>query len=76
MEGAWNRWVPNIVVFDDHFVDENVHSGLAVEADHRQHLHELILGARGVALNSNLQTVIEQVEAHTRELRVRQMLSR
>src|SRR5437867_6690243 len=28
---AWNRTVPEIVVFDDLFIDENVHSGLAVE---------------------------------------------
>jgi wobble nucleotide-excising tRNase len=37
--GAWNRNFPNIIVFDDQFVNENVYSGLAVEATHRQHLH-------------------------------------
>src|SRR5438105_954141 len=29
---AWNRRVPDILLFDDVFVDENVHSGLAVSA--------------------------------------------
>jgi wobble nucleotide-excising tRNase len=43
---AWNRSLPNLTVFDDIFIDENVYSGLAVEADQRQHLHELILGRR------------------------------
>ncbi len=49
--GAWNRALPNIAIFDDQFVDENVYSGLAVEPAHRQNLHQLILGAPGVALN-------------------------
>jgi wobble nucleotide-excising tRNase len=71
MNNAWNRRVPNIVVFDDHFIDENVYSGLAVEADHRQHPHELILGAQGVTLNSNLQELIQRVDTRTRELRVK-----
>src|SRR5882724_7001184 len=42
---TWNRTLPDVVVFDDVFIDENVHSGLAVQAHHRQNLHELILGA-------------------------------
>jgi wobble nucleotide-excising tRNase len=68
---VWNRLVPNIVVFDDIFIDENVYSGLAVDPEHRQHLHELILGAQGITLNRSLQQLIQQVEGHTRELRVK-----
>jgi len=64
--GAWNRTLTNAVVFDDVFVDQNVYSGLAVGVDHRQNLHELILGAQGVALNQQLQQLITQVEAHNR----------
>src|SRR5438094_8096427 len=33
---AWTRTLPNIAVFDDVFVDRNVHSGLAIVAEHRQ----------------------------------------
>src|SRR5262249_36473650 len=50
--GTWNRALPNMEVFDDNFVAENVCSGLEVGPEHRQHLHELILGAQGVALNT------------------------
>jgi wobble nucleotide-excising tRNase len=49
--GTWNRILANMVVFDDVFVDQNVYSGLSVDAEHRQNLHELVLGAQGVALN-------------------------
>ena len=69
--GAWNRHLPNLAVFDDAFVDENVCSGLSVEAEHRQNLHELIIGAQGVALNQQLQAFVTQIEAHNAELRTR-----
>ena len=68
---AWNRTLPNLTVFDDVFVDQNVYSGLAVEAGHRQNLHELILGAQAVALNQQLQQLIHRIEEHNAALRER-----
>lgn len=67
--GAWNRTVANLTVFDDVFVDANVYSGLVVDAEHRQNLHELILGAQGVALNQRVQDFAGRIEEHNRELR-------
>lgn len=67
--GAWTRTLANMVVFDDVFIDQNVYSGLVVGGDHRQNLHELILGAQGIALNQQLQNLVAQVEAHNRTLR-------
>jgi wobble nucleotide-excising tRNase len=68
---AWNRTLSNLAVFDDVFVDQNVYSGLAVEAGHRQNLHELILGAQAVALNQQLQQLIRRIEDHNAALRER-----
>jgi wobble nucleotide-excising tRNase len=68
---AWNQTIPNIAVFDDMFVDENVYSGLAVGSDQRQNLHELILGAQGVALNERLQQFVDQIEVHNTALRTK-----
>ena len=68
-DGAWNRTLPNLKVFDDVFVDENVHSGLNVDATHRQHLHELILGDQGVALNRRLEKLVSRIGQHTATLR-------
>src|SRR5689334_7031799 len=56
--GAWNRTLSNIVVFDDVFIDRNIHSGLSVEVGHRQNLHELILGEQAVTLSRELQELI------------------
>ena len=69
IDGAWNTTLPQIVIFDDEFVDQNVYSGLAVEADHRRHLHELILGTEGGILGRELQELVTQIEAHNTTLR-------
>lgn len=69
--GRWNRTFPNLVVFDDTFVDENVYSGLSVGPEHRQHLHKLVLGAQGVRLNQQLENAVRQVEADSAEIRDR-----
>ena len=66
--GAWVNNVPDILVFDDHFVAENVCSGMEVETGHRQKLHELIIGPQGVALNTALQVHIDRIEQHNRDL--------
>lgn len=70
-QGAWNRTLPNLALFDDVFVDENIHSGLAVDARHRQNLHELVLGARGVALSRRIQGIVDRIEQHNRVIRER-----
>jgi wobble nucleotide-excising tRNase len=70
--GAWTATLPNVVTFDDAFVAQNVCSGIDIEVGHRQNLHELILGAQGVALNTAVQTNVEKVEEHNKELRIRE----
>lgn len=69
--GEWNTRLANLKVFDDNFVDSNVHSGLVVESHHRQNLHELILGDQGVALNRKLQELVSRVTKHNDALTVK-----
>lgn len=69
--GAWNNALPDIAVFDDEFVANNVCSGIEIAASHRQKLHELILGAQGVSLNAALQAEIDKVEAHNAALKLK-----
>jgi wobble nucleotide-excising tRNase len=70
--GAWSRTAPEIVIFDDAFVAENVCSGMEVGATHRQNLHELIVGAQGIALARALQAEVDKIEIHNAELRDRE----
>lgn len=67
--GTWNRHLPEITIFDDAFVSDNVCSGIEIQAAHRQSLHELILGARGVALSTTLRTHVQRIEEHSAALR-------
>jgi len=59
--GAWSFTYPDILVFDDFFVHQNVHSGLLVEAGQRQNLHELIIGREGVALARRVDELTKKI---------------
>ena len=65
---TWNQTV-EAIVFDERFVDLNVYSGLAVEAAHRQNLHEVVLGPEAVALARRLRGLVDRIEGHNHKLR-------
>ena len=67
--GTWSATKPNIAVFDEQFINDNVYSGLVVQSPQREGLHGLIVGARGVALLRSLQAEVEAVEQHNQRLR-------
>lgn len=67
--GAWSEAHDRIVVFDDAFVSQNICSGIEINNDHYKNLHELIIGAQGVALNDALQQHVKQIEEHNSEIR-------
>lgn len=67
--GTWNQTLPQIAIFDDTFVSENICSGIELQPAHRQNLHELILGAEGVALNETLRGHVNRIEEHNIRLR-------
>ncbi len=67
--GAWSQSLPDIAIFDDAFVSANVCSGIELQTTHRRHLHELILGAQGVALDAALQGHVTRIEEHNTALR-------
>lgn len=68
--GTWSAALPHVTVFDDAFVAANICSGIEVEVEHRQKLHELILGAQGVVLNTALQGHVVRIEQHNRALKL------
>lgn len=68
-DGAWSIPEEKIIVFDDAFVAQNVCSGIEIDNDHCKNLHELIIGAQGVALNETLQQCVRKIEEHNAEIR-------
>jgi wobble nucleotide-excising tRNase len=69
--GAWSASFPDLAIFDDVFVAENVCSGIEIGAEHRQNLYELILGAQGVSLNAELQMHVVKIDVHNRDLKAK-----
>ena len=65
---AWNRLLQNLEIYDDVFVDENIYSGLDVDAQHRQNLHQLIIGEQGITLNRRLSCLVSRVNQHSTDL--------
>jgi wobble nucleotide-excising tRNase len=69
VNGVWDRTCPAVMVFDDVFVDRNVYSGLDVAPEHRQNLHDVILGAEGVTLARRVDDLATQIRNHNSEIR-------
>ena len=69
---GWTNPGPRVLVFDEHFVDANVCSGLEVEASHRQNLHELVIGEEGVRFLRRVQGLTDEVDQAQRGVREKQ----
>ena len=67
----WSNIIPEIVIFDESFIEENICSGRNLDRSHRKNLHELIIGAEGVRLNVALHESIEKIEKHITALRTK-----
>lgn len=68
-EGEWKQPLTQVKIFDDSFVAANVCSGIELQPAHRQNLHELILGAKGVNLNNKVQKHVARIEEHNAKIR-------
>lgn len=53
---GWTSQLSDIEIFDIHFVNENIYSGFDFNEDHKKQLHQFVIGAQGIAI----QTQIEQ----------------
>ena len=65
----WSAPSPPIAIFDDHFVDNNVHSGLNVDAGHRKGVHELVVGEQGVSLQRQVEKLTSEISLLQNNLR-------
>lgn len=48
--GAWSASQPDIHIFDQQFVTDNVHGGDQIEVEHRRNFYRIVVGPTGVAL--------------------------
>lgn len=66
--GAWNASVADIEVFDAHFIDENVCSGLSIAHEHKRNLYRVIVGEQGVILSRKVDEIDGQIRGVNSEL--------
>jgi wobble nucleotide-excising tRNase len=67
--GAWSSTLPDIAVFDSTFVSENVYAGDVVDLEHRRNLYSVIVGAEGVLLAQQIDTLDASSRAKSAEIR-------
>lgn len=66
---TWTAVGPKILVFDEHFVDSNVYSGLSVDASHRKAVHELVVGEAGVRFQRRVLELTDEISTLQTDLR-------
>lgn len=64
----WNRSMPEIVVFDTHFVSENVYTGFQISSDNRKHLYKFVLGDIGVNIADKIERVKNMINIKNAEI--------
>jgi wobble nucleotide-excising tRNase len=52
---GWNSPLPDIEIFDIHFVNENIYSGFDFNDEHKKQLHQFVIGAVGVAIQQQIE---------------------
>jgi len=65
---GWTSLCPDMVIFDEAFVTQNVYSGHSVHHEHRRNLHRFALGEEAVQLATRLDEIAEAVRAKNSEL--------
>ena len=63
--GTWNAKVPQIVVLDAEFVEQNVYSGQEVRPEQRQALLEFALGDQAVKLQKQIGDLTKKISEET-----------
>lgn len=52
---GWTNQLPDIEIFDIHFVNDNIYSGFDFNDEHRKQLHQFVIGAQGVAIQNQIE---------------------
>ncbi|WP_170328723.1 AAA family ATPase [Ruegeria arenilitoris] len=66
--GSWNSTKPGIHIFDQHFVNENVHGGEQVGVEQRRNFYRIVVGATGVALAEEVDKLDADVASKQTEI--------
>ncbi len=66
----WNKPIPEIVVFDSHFVANNIYAGFEISADHRKKLYQFVLGDSGVQIAKKIDRVKSAIQNNNNDISI------
>lgn len=64
----WNAPIPEISVFDAHFVANNIYTGFQISNDHKRHLYQFVLGDSGAAIAQKIDKTKNLIDSTNAEL--------
>ena len=68
-DGKWNQHLPDIEIFDIHFINDNIHTGLEIQNEHKKNLFEIILGKQGVTLKDEIAVLKDRISKGNKVVR-------
>lgn len=66
---AWDNHYPNLEIFDIHFINENIYTGLEIQNTHKKNLFEIIFGLTGIQLKQDIQYLKERIQTGNATIR-------
>ncbi|NTW33157.1 MAG: AAA family ATPase [Bacteroidetes bacterium] len=60
--GIWDNHKPLIEIFDIHFINENIYTGLEIQSSHKKNLFEVIFGQQGIQLKIDIQDIKDRIQ--------------
>lgn len=68
-DGSWSNKLPQLAIFDQSFVSENVYAGDAVGASQKRNLYKVIVGAAAVSLADKYDVLVKDIRALQQTIR-------
>lgn len=65
---SWDNNYPNIEIFDIHFINENIYTGLEIQNTHKKNLFEIIFGAQGIQLKTDIQDIKDRIRTSNTQI--------
>lgn len=59
---VWNKHYSDIEIFDIHFINDNIYTGLEIQNLNKKNLFEIILGAQGIKLKEEIQVLKDRIQ--------------
>ena len=66
---AWDNNYANIEIFDVHFINENIYTGLEIQNTHKKNLLEIVFGLPGIQLKTKIQDIKDKIQIGNKNVR-------